>query len=239
MNNSRRSREAYCSIRNVLMRISRKGVCIFLAGFLLTLVSCRTISTTYGISKGTLAATYNVAKYAAKASLGTASLTYRIGDITFHVITAPLEWPMTRNVESIDGISPKEAIRQGRVKRSPYVVNGRKYYPMSVSQAGQYREVGTASWYGYETLRQEGGHMTANGESFDPRLPTAAHKYLPLPSHVRVTNLANGRSMVLRVNDRGPFVKNRIIDLSAGAAQRLGFYRRGTTKVLVETVQLN
>lgn len=226
-------------MRNSLMKISKKGICVFLAGFFLTLVSCRTISTTYGISKGTLAATYNAAKYAAKATLGTASLTYMIGNFTFHVITAPLEWPMTHDVESIDGISPKEAIRQGRVKNSPYVVNGRKYYPMSVPQARQYREVGTASWYGYETLRQQGGHMTANGESFDPRLPTAAHKHLPLPTHVRVTNLTNGRSMVLRVNDRGPFVKNRIIDLSAGAAQRLGFYRRGTAKVLVETVELD
>ena len=80
--------------------------------------------------------------------------------------------------------------------------------------------------------------MTADGEVFNPALPTAAHKYLPLPTHVRVTNLENGRSMIVRVNDRGPFVRGRIIDLSAGAAKQLGYYRKGTTRVLVETVTL-
>ena len=80
--------------------------------------------------------------------------------------------------------------------------------------------------------------MTANGEAFDPGKPTAAHKLLPLPAHVRVTNLENGRSMIVRVNDRGPFVKGRIIDLTAGAARQLGFYRNGTAKVRVETVEL-
>ncbi|NIA20141.1 MAG: septal ring lytic transglycosylase RlpA family protein, partial [Xanthomonadaceae bacterium] len=69
--------------------------------------------------------------------------------------------------------------------------------------------------------------------------PTAAHKLLPLPTHVRVTNLENGRSMIVRVNDRGPFVKGRIIDLSAGASKKLGFYAKGTARVRVETVQLD
>ena len=153
----------------------------------------------------------------------------------------PRPWgaePMTRDIESIDGLSPKEAVRQGKVKRSPYVVRGRKYYPMTLKQAAKYREVGTSSWYGNETLRQKGGHMTANGEAFDPGKPTAAHKLLPLPTHVRVTNLENGRSMTLRLNHRGPFVKGRIIDLSAGAAKQLGFYRNGTARVRVETVEL-
>jgi rare lipoprotein A len=80
--------------------------------------------------------------------------------------------------------------------------------------------------------------MTANGEAFDPRGLTAAHKHLPLPTFVRVTNLENRRQIVVRVNDRGPFVAGRIIDLSAGAAKRLGFYREGTARVLVETVEL-
>ena len=80
--------------------------------------------------------------------------------------------------------------------------------------------------------------MTANGEAFNPNKPTAAHKYLPLPTHVRIVNLDNGKSIVVRVNDRGPFVKNRIIDLSAGAAKKLGFYKQGLTRVRVETVQL-
>ena len=78
--------------------------------------------------------------------------------------------------------------------------------------------------------------MTANGEAFYPNGLSAAHKYLPLPTHVRVTNLENRRSIIVRVNDRGPFVKGRIIDLSAGAARKLGFYGKGTARVLVEAV---
>jgi rare lipoprotein A len=125
------------------------------------------------------------------------------------------------------------------VKKSPYVVKGKRYVPMSLDEAYRYSEVGVASWYGKETQRQKGGTMTANGEAFDPGKPTAAHKYLPLPIHVRVRNLENGRSMIVRVNDRGPFVKGRIIDLSSGAAKQLGFYRQGLAKVKIETVQLD
>ena len=79
--------------------------------------------------------------------------------------------------------------------------------------------------------------MTANGEAFNPNGLNAAHKYLPLPTHVRVTNLENRRSIIVRVNDRGPFVKGRIIDLSAGAARKLGFHKKGTARVRVETVE--
>lgn len=78
--------------------------------------------------------------------------------------------------------------------------------------------------------------MTANGEAFDPNQLSAAHKYLPLPTYARVTNLANKKSIIVRVNDRGPFVPDRIIDLSSEAAKRLGFYNQGIAKVLVETV---
>jgi rare lipoprotein A len=109
---------------------------------------------------------------------------------------------------------------------------------MSVENARTYRQTGVASWYGYETYRQKGGRMTANGEAFDPRGLSAAHKHLPLPTFVRVTNLENHRRIIVRVNDRGPFVKGRIIDLSAGAARKLGFYKKGTARVLVETVEL-
>lgn len=208
------------------------------SGLSLLVLSCSVVSTTYDVTKGTVKTTYKTAKFATKTTLGTGKLVYKIGKFTFEVVMAPLDWPMTRDIESIDGLSPKEAVQQGRVKNSPYVVGGRKYYPMSVAQAGTYREVGTASWYGNETLHQTGGFMTANGEAFDPRKPTAAHKLLPLPIHVRVTNLENNRSMIVRVNDRGPFVKGRIIDLSAGAARQLGFYRKGTARVSVETVDL-
>ena len=109
---------------------------------------------------------------------------------------------------------------------------------MSVKEAKKYRQKGIASWYGYETREKKGGHMTANGEAFNPDGLNAAHKYLPLPTHVRVTNLENNRSIILRVNDRGPFVPGRIIDLSAGAARKLGYYKKGTARVLVETVEL-
>ncbi len=202
------------------------------------LISCSTLKTTYNITKGTVNATYDTAKFVTELGIGTLKMSYKIGSFTFDVISAPLEWPMTSDIESIDGLSPKEAVRQGRVKKSPYVIKGKRYVPMSVAKAATYQEVGTASWYGNETLRQKDGHMTANGEAFDPGKPTAAHKLLPLPIHVKVTNLANNRSMIVRVNDRGPFYGNRIIDLSAGAAKKLGFYSQGTTRVKVETVEL-
>ena len=203
------------------------------------LASCSFFSTTYDITKGTIVGTYKTAKVATNLTLGTCKVAYKIGKYTFQVVMAPIDWPMTRDIESIDGLSPKEAIKKGRVKKSPYVVKGKRYVPMSLDEAYRYSEVGVASWYGKETRRQKGGKMTANGEAFDPRKPTAAHKYLPLPTHVRVKNLENGRSMIVRVNDRGPFVKGRIIDLSAGAAKQLGFYRKGLAKVKIETVQLD
>lgn len=211
---------------------------------LLVLSACSIIRGTYDVTKGTVKGTAWAVKGAYELTAGTAKLTYKIGKFTFTVVRAPLEWPlMKEEIESIDDLPPKEAIRQGRVKNAPYTVNGRKYYPMSVAQAEEYDEVGIASWYGYETLRQKGGHMTANGEAFNPKGLTAAHKHLPLPTNVRVTNLENGRSIIVRVNDRGPFPSahnpksgQRIIDLSQGAARRLGFYRRGTARVRVETI---
>ena len=81
--------------------------------------------------------------------------------------------------------------------------------------------------------------MTANGEAFDPEGLTAAHKHLPLPVHARVTNLENNRTIIVRVNDRGPFVRGRIIDLSAGAAKRLGYFKKGTTRVMVEVIPVD
>ena len=180
---------------------------------------------------------YRFTKGVTKATVGTGKIVYKMGDYTFHVAIAPLSWPFIHDeIESVDGLPPKEAVRKGRVKNSPYVVRGKRYVPMSVEKAKGYREEGIASWYGYETRKKKGGHMTANGEAFYPDGLSAAHKYLPLPTHVRVTNLENRRSIIVRVNDRGPFVKGRIIDLSAGAARKLGFYGKGTAPVLVETV---
>ncbi len=194
--------------------------------------ACGIIRTTYRLTTGTVVLAYKVTRFAG-------STVYTVGGFTFDVVTAPFSWPMTHEeIDSIDGLSPKEAIAQGRVKASPYVVRGKRYVPMTVEQAQTYREKGVASWYGNETYRQHGGHMTANGEAFNPDGLSAAHKHLPLPMFVRVTNLVNRCSIVVRVNDRGPFIKGRIIDLSAGAAKKLGFYTQGTVRVLVETVNL-
>lgn len=111
----------------------------------------------------------------------------------------------------------------------PYQVGGQWYYP-KVDYA--YRERGLASWYGPNFH----GKATANGEVFDMHGLSAAHKTLPLPSVVRVTNLENGRSLVVRVNDRGPFIRGRIIDLSKRAAELLGFADEGTALVEVQLV---
>ncbi len=111
----------------------------------------------------------------------------------------------------------------------PYQIKGIWYYP-AVNYG--YVEKGVASWYG----PQFHGKKTANGEIFDMNTVSAAHRTLPMPSIVRVTNLGNGRAMNIRVNDRGPFAKNRIIDLSRRAAQLLGFKRAGTALVKVEII---
>jgi rare lipoprotein A len=211
---------------------------IYLLILCLVLLSCQVVRTTYDVTEETVKATYNVTKFTAKSAYSAGKLIYIVGGFTFKVVAAPFSWPLTRQeIETIDGLPPKEAIRQGKVKKSPYVVKGKRYVPMSVEQARNYRETGIASWYGYETYRQKGGHMTANGEAFDPNGLNAAHKYLPLPTFVKVTNLENRRSIILRVNDRGPFVEGRIIDLSAGAARKLGFYDKGTARVRVETYE--
>jgi rare lipoprotein A len=114
---------------------------------------------------------------------------------------------------------------------NPYQIAGRWYYP---SYDPSYAAVGIASWYGYPFH----GRATANGELFDRDKPSAAHPTLPLPSIVRVTNLANQRQLELRVNDRGPFVDDRIIDLSQAAARALGFEQHGITEVRVEFLGL-
>ncbi|ABL66681.1 septal ring lytic transglycosylase RlpA family protein [Chlorobium phaeobacteroides] len=133
-------------------------------------------------------------------------------------------------------LSPAEAFRLGKIKNTPYVINGKLYIPMSYEQATAYEETGIASWYGQETLLQHNGQATAYGEPFYPDKPSAAHKYLPLPSIVRVTNLDTSASIEVRVNDRGPFVDNRVIDLSAEAAKQLGFYEKGTARVKLEVI---
>ncbi|NTV91922.1 MAG: septal ring lytic transglycosylase RlpA family protein [Chlorobiaceae bacterium] len=143
--------------------------------------------------------------------------------------------PPNKRVDT-SGLSPSEAFRLGKIKNTPYVINGKLYMPMSYEQATAYEETGIASWYGQETLEQHNGQATAYGETFYPDKPSAAHKYLPLPSIVRVTNLDTKASIEVRVNDRGPFVDNRVIDLSAEAAKQLGFYEKGTARVKLEVI---
>ena len=110
---------------------------------------------------------------------------------------------------------------------SPYQIKDIWYYP---AEDYEYTETGIASWYGPKFH----GKKTANGEIFNQNDLTAAHRTLPLPSAVRVTNLENGRSLVLRINDRGPFARGRIIDVSRRGAQLLDFERNGTAKVRVD-----
>jgi len=221
-----------------LAKFPRVTSWVVLAPVLLS--ACGMFDTTWRAARGTGKATYAVGKLATCAAIGVGKAVCRVGGYTFKVVMAPLVWPLTHEeVETIDGLTPREAIRQGRVKMSPYVVNGRRYVPMSLAEAGRYRETGVASWYGNETLKRPGGHMTANGEAFDPSQFSAAHKHLPLPTYARVTNLQNGRSIVVRVNDRGPFVDGRIIDLSAAAARRLGFYEAGIARVRVAAIAVD
>lgn len=132
-----------------------------------------------------------------------------------------------------DGYSQATAISgTGGVYKvgKPYKIMGKTYYP---KEDYSYSEVGVASWYGSDFHNKK----TANGEKYDMHTLTAAHRTLPLPSIVKVTNLENGRSLVLRVNDRGPYAKNRIIDISKRGAQLLGFQTKGTAKVRVELME--
>lgn len=112
----------------------------------------------------------------------------------------------------------------------PYSVDGERYVPLQSAEG--YREEGLASWYGAE----EHGGPTSNGETFDMYRPSAAHKTLPLGCYIRVTNKLNGKRTVVRVNDRGPFIPDRIVDLSFYSARELGFVDRGVTPVLLEVV---
>jgi rare lipoprotein A len=115
---------------------------------------------------------------------------------------------------------------------SPYEVFGRKYHLLPSSEG--YHERGIASWYGSKFH----GRRTSSGEPYDMHLATAAHKSLPLPTYAEVTNLDNGRKVIVKINDRGPFKDGRIIDLSYGAALRLGMIPTGTARVEVRAIDV-
>ena len=143
--------------------------------------------------------------------------------------SAPLR-PISQD-EVFDAIPQADPIlRFGNV--SPYVIDGVTYNVLEDYR--DYREQGTASWYGAKFS----GHKTSNGELYDLYQPSAAHKTLPIPSYARVTNLDNGKSIVVRVNDRGPFPSDRIIALSYAAAVKLGYMEQGTAQVEVEVMEV-
>jgi peptidoglycan lytic transglycosylase len=127
-----------------------------------------------------------------------------------------------------DAVPKREPLADSGNK--PYTVSGKTYYPLA--DASGYHERGIASWYG----RKFKGKRTSSGEPYDMYAMTAAHKTLPLPSYARVRNLHNGRSVVVRINDRGPFLSNRLIDLSYAAAAKLGILGTGTGVVEVDAI---
>ena len=134
------------------------------------------------------------------------------------------------DVSQIREVIPVPLNRTMAGNRSPYTVNGRSYRVMQTEEG--FQQTGLASWYGEKFH----GHQTSNGEIFDMYQVSAAHTGLPIPSFLRVTNLENQRSIVVRVNDRGPFHNDRIIDLSYAAAYKLGFSNQGTALVHIEAI---
>jgi rare lipoprotein A len=133
------------------------------------------------------------------------------------------------NLAQIPDAQPRlEPLRQA--SNRPYRALGRDYVPLTTLQP--FRQRGVASWYG----RRYHGQKTSSGEVYDMYAMTAAHPTLPIPSYVRVTSVANGRSVVVRVNDRGPFLAERVIDLSYVAAFRLGYVQAGSAEVELESI---
>ena len=149
------------------------------------------------------------------------SKTSRVKDPRYGVYASP------RVVAGSDRIDPAVSRRGIYLVGKPYIVAGRQYVPR---EDRRYSAVGTASWYGNEFH----GRLTANGEVFDMHDISAAHPTMPIPSYARVTNVANGNSIVVRVNDRGPYHGSRVIDVSRRAAELLAFKQAGTGRVKVD-----
>lgn len=126
---------------------------------------------------------------------------------------------------------------EGTQTRS-YTIRGIRYHPMTVDEALNYRETGIASWYDESSLFGLKRGNTSLGEKVYPFAISAAHKTLPIPCVVKVTNLENGKTLKMRVNDRGPFIAGRIIDVSPRAARKLGFADQGLTQAEVEVISV-
>jgi len=136
----------------------------------------------------------------------------------------PVDWSQVRPVV------PKKEPKSRYGNPESYEIDGITYHVMPSSE--NFRQEGVASWYGTKFH----GRRTSSGEPYDMLQLTAAHKTLPIPCYVRVTNKDNGKQLVVRVNDRGPFAKSRIIDLSYAAAHKLGMAHKGTANVVIETI---
>ncbi len=134
------------------------------------------------------------------------------------------------DMSEVKDVVPKWEPYSAGGNKTPYTVLGKTYHVLSTSN--NFVEEGIASWYGHKFH----GHLTSNGETYDMYAMSAAHKTLPIPSYVKVKNLDNGRTVVVRVNDRGPFHEGRIIDLSYAAASKLGYHNLGTANVAIESI---
>lgn len=132
-------------------------------------------------------------------------------------------------LEMTDPDPSSETLSRGG--NNPYTLFGQNYIPLI--NATEHREAGIASWYGNKFH----GHLTSNGETYNMFSMSAAHKTLPLPSYVKVTNLDNNKTAIVRVNDRGPFHQDRVIDLSYSAAHKLDMLKQGTARVQIELIQ--
>ncbi len=139
----------------------------------------------------------------------------------------PIDWTQVKPVV------PQYEVKSRYGNPVSYEVAGRTYHVLSSSN--KYKKRGIASWYGTKFH----GRRTSSGETYDMLQLTAAHKTLPIPCYVKVTNLDNGKTLVVRVNDRGPFVKSRVIDLSYAAAHQLGMAEKGTANVIVESIDFH
>ncbi len=145
---------------------------------------------------------------------------------SFYKTDGPLEIPY--NLTSLEPIPIYEPLNKGTSR--PYIILGQKFTPLL--ELGNYQQRGVGTWYG----RRYHGKKTANGETYDMFQMTAASPILPIPSYAKVKNLQNGRTITVRINDRGPFLKGRIIDLSFIAACRLGYASQGSANVEVTSI---
>ena len=160
--------------------------------------------------------------------LGQPSHSYAKAGGGYYLDDGPEQNPPSNLASVPDAVPRIESLKTTTMR--PYVALGKTYTPMTALKA--YKARGHASWYG----KRYHGKRTASGEVYDMYAMTAAHPTLPIPSYVRVTNLQNGNSAVVRINDRGPFLENRLIDLSYVAAYKLGILTNGSARVEVESI---